>query len=193
MGDTLVLDVISRWVHVMTAVLLLGGALFQWIVLRPAAVHLPDAEHDRLRELVLGRWRRIVRLGMVLLLLTGFYNYLVVAKPLSSVWKLYHPLMGTKILLAFGVFFLAEALAGKSRAFAGLRRQTATWLPVLILLGVLIVAISGFLKVAGTRVPRDKPAVSWMHHPAAAAANRLSIDSRQQELSLRALRSSAVG
>jgi len=152
----LIVDVLSRWLHVMTAIVLLGGAAFQWIALRPAAQQLPDAEHDKLRELIMGRWRKVVMIGIVILLATGFYNYLWVAKPLSSVWKPYHPLMGTKILLALAVFFLASALTGRSPAFAGLRKQMGRWLPVLLLLGAIIVAISGFLKVAGAKALRER-------------------------------------
>src|SRR5581483_9246124 len=133
----MIVDVISRWLHVFTAIVLLGGATFQWLVLRPAARQLPDAEHERLRELVMGRWRKFVMIGILLLLVTGFYNYLVAAKPVSTVWKLYHPLMGIKILLAFAVFFLASALTGRSPAFAGMRRQMGTWLTVLVVLGAV--------------------------------------------------------
>jgi uncharacterized membrane protein len=150
----LIVDVISRWLHVVTAIVLLGGAAFQWMVLRPSARQLPDAEHDRLRELVLSRWRKIVMIGIVVLIVTGFYNYLEVAKPLSQVWKAYHPIMGTKILLAFAMFFLASALAGRSAAFAGVRKQSGRWLVVLLLLGATVVAMSGYLKVAGARASR---------------------------------------
>jgi uncharacterized membrane protein len=155
----LLVDVISRWLHVATAIVLLGGTAFQWMVLRPAARQLPDAEHDRLRELVMGRWRKVVMAGIGLLLLTGFYNYLLAPTP-ADVWKLYHPLVGTKILLALAMFFLASALTGRSPAFAGLRKQSGTWLVVLLLLGAVIVAISGYLKVGGARALRGGAAGS---------------------------------
>ena len=143
--------------------MLLGGAAFQWMVLRPSASQLPDAEHERLRELVMGRWRKIVMAGIGLLLLTGFYNYLFARTP-ADVWKLYHPLVGTKILLAFAMFFLASALVGRSPAFAGLRQQSGRWLVVLLLLGATIVGISGYLKVGGAKALRASAAGSPPTH-----------------------------
>jgi uncharacterized membrane protein len=148
-----VVDLVSRWLHVGTAIVLLGGAAFQWLVLRPAARQLSDAEHSQLRERVQDRWRKIVGIGIGLLLLTGFYNYLVAPNP-ADLWKAYHPIMGIKILVALAVFFLASALAGRAAAFARLREQAGTWLPVLLLLGTLVVALSGYLKIGGAKALR---------------------------------------
>jgi len=88
-----------------------------------------------------------VRAGIVLFLLTGIYNYIVVAIPKHRGDGFYHALMGIKILLAFGVFFLAEALVGRSKAFEGLRQARKTWLLVLVVLAFAIVAISSLLRV----------------------------------------------
>jgi hypothetical protein len=86
--------------------------------------------------------------GISLLLVTGFYNYLAVKHE-----PRYHMLMGIKILLAFGVFFLASALTGRSAGLAGIRRDAPKWLGILIGLAALIVAIGGYLKVAYSSAP----------------------------------------
>ncbi len=143
------INVASRWIHVSTAIVLIGGTVFIRYVLTPSAEQLPQTEHDRLRELVTGTWRKFVRGGILLFLLTGFYNYLVVAMPQHVHDKRYHMLMGIKILAAFGVFFLAEALVGRSAAFAPLRQKRKTWLMVLIVVAFAIVAISSLLRVRG--------------------------------------------
>jgi uncharacterized membrane protein len=137
----------SRWLHVSTAIVMVGGTVFIRFVLFPNAEKLPQAEHDRLRELVTATWRKVVRGGIVLFLLTGLYNYIVVAIPKHHGDGLYHGLMGIKILLALGVFFLAEALVGRSKAFEGLRQARKTWLLVLLVLAFAIVAISSLLRV----------------------------------------------
>ena len=146
--DSLPVYVLSRWVHVGTAIVVLGGAVFLRYVLLPAAAPLPEAEHLALRERLMGRWRKFIGIGIGLLLLSGFYNYLVVALPGHKGDGLYHGLIGTKIILAFVVFFLASALGGRAKAFAGLRENSRAWLAVTIALGAIIVAISGYLKVA---------------------------------------------
>jgi hypothetical protein len=140
---------LSRWLHVSTAIVLVGGTVFIRFVLTPNAEQLPPAEHDRLRDLVTANWRKFVRAGIVLFLVTGFYNYLVVALPQHQHDKRYHMLMGIKILAALGVFFLAEALVGRSAAFEGLRQKRKTWLFVLIVVAFTIVAISSLLRVRG--------------------------------------------
>jgi uncharacterized membrane protein len=135
--------VLSRWIHVGTAIVLLGGSIFQRFVLMPAAQPLPEAEHDQLRQRIMGRWKKIVMAGIALLLITGFYNYLSVKHE-----PRYHMFMGIKILLAFGVFFLASALTGRSAGLAGIRRNARLWLGVLIALASATVAIGGYLKIA---------------------------------------------
>lgn len=142
--DTII-AIVSRWVHVGTAIVLLGGSVFLRYVVMPSAQALPEAEHNQLRERMMGRWKRIVMIGIALLLLTGFYNYIGVDRERTGP---YHMLMGIKILLALGVFFLASALTGRSAGLAGLRRNSARWLGVLIVLAAGTVAIAGYLRIA---------------------------------------------
>jgi uncharacterized membrane protein len=144
-----ILNVASRWVHVATAIVVVGGTVFMRFVLTPAAEQLPQAEHDRLRGLVMGRWRKFVMAGIALFLLSGFYNYLAVAVPKHHGDKVYHALLGVKIITAFVVFFLASVLVGRSARFESLRRDRKKWLLVLIVLAFAIVLISSFLKVTG--------------------------------------------
>jgi len=145
--DQMWIDFISRWLHVTTAIALLGGAIFSRFVLIPAAAELPDAEHDKLRAGVLGRWKRFVHLGITLLLLTGFYNF-VRAMPGHKGQPLYHSLIGTKILLAFAIFFIASAMVGRSSLAIAMRKNAARWTGIIVVLGLLIVAISSYAKVA---------------------------------------------
>ena len=144
MDSAQLLDLIARWAHVGAAIVLLGGSTFVRFVLMPAAEKLPEPEHDLLRAGLMARWKRIVMAGITLLLVTGFYNYL----SREGLPPQYHMLMGVKILLALGVFFLASALTGRSAGLAAIRRDAKTWLLVLIGTATLVVAIAGYLKVA---------------------------------------------
>lgn len=145
----LVLNTVSRVVHVGTAITLVGGSVFMAFALMPAAAaKLSDEEHDRLRDGVLGRWKKFVGPGIGLFLISGFYNYMK-AIPFHKGDGLYHGLVGTKMILALAVFFLASALVGKSKGLEGIRKNRAKWLKVLIVLAAIIVCISGFVKVRG--------------------------------------------
>ena len=151
--------IVSRWTHVGTAIVLVGGTCFLRFVLAPAAAQLSEAEHLKLKELVMMTWKKFVHAGIALFLVSGFYNFLVVQVPLHRGDKLYHALMGTKILLAFGMFFIASALVGRSKAFEGMRRNSKPWQSVLLLLATVVVGISGFAKVALKGTSPQTPAV----------------------------------
>lgn len=169
MSGQMIVDLISRWTHVGAAIILLGGAVFTRYVLLSAAGKLDEASHETLREAVRNSWKKFVMIGIGLLLISGFYNYLVVARPKHSGDGLYHALMGVKILLAFAAFFLASALAGRSQALAPIRRNPARWLSILVLLSALVVGIGGFLKIRG--VPqRAEPAEEVSVEPPAAGS-----------------------
>jgi uncharacterized membrane protein len=152
---TLALQVLVRWLHVGTAIVLLGGSVFLRFVVLPAAEKLSSESHEALRGHLVATWRFFVHFGVLLLLASGLYNYIAVMIPQHRGDGLYHALMGTKILLALVVFFVAEALVGKSAAFAKLRQNRQLWLGVAVLLGAMIVAISGFLKVRGVPLPAE--------------------------------------
>jgi hypothetical protein len=147
----------TRVLHIASAIILVGGTFFVRFVLLPAATaNLPDDLHAKLRGAITGTWKKIVHLGIALFILTGAVNYgRVIAAGTHKGDPLYNALLGTKILLALIVFFIAEALVGRSAAFEGMRRNPRRWLLVNLLLAGVIVAISGFLKVRD--VPAAKP------------------------------------
>ncbi len=148
MDDLLPLNVLSRWIHVGTVIVLVGGSVFMRFVLLPSASQLSEDQHNRLRDLVMSKWRKFAGIGIGLLLLSGFYNYIVVAIPQHKGDGLYAGLLGIKIILAFVVFFLISALTGRSKRLEGIRDNSARWLSITILLAAIIVAISGYVKVA---------------------------------------------
>jgi len=152
--SSLILYTVSRFLHVGTAIVLVGGVFFLRFVLMPAAkVNLPDDLHSRLRTAVMGTWKRIVHGGIGLLLLTGSLNYYRVwADGTHKGDPLYSALLGIKILLALVIFFIASVLVGRSAKFEGMRQNAAKWLAINLALAAVIVVISGFLKVRGVPV-----------------------------------------
>jgi uncharacterized membrane protein len=157
-----IIDTLSRIVHVGTAITLVGGSVFMLLVLMPAAKLLSDESHNQLAAAVSARWKRFVHIGVLLFLVSGFYNYWQ-AIPLHRGDGLYHALVGTKIILALGLFFLAAALVGRSEKLEPIRRNRAKWLSILVLLAATIVAISGFVKVRG--LPADTGTIQSSARP----------------------------
>ncbi len=172
------LDVVSRVLHVWTAITLVGGSVFTLLVLMPAVKStLSDETHQQLCDSVTGRWKRWVHLGIALFLLTGFYNYFR-AMPLHRSDGLYHALVGSKMLLALAIFFLASALVGRSEKLAWVRAKRRCWLATLVLLAVVVVAISGFLKVRQTARPAAPATVAVSTVSPASAVSGLFFDGR---------------
>ncbi len=178
-------DIISRIVHVGTAITVVGGSAFFLFVLMPSARELPDEADQQLSVAIKNRWKRFVHLGVLLFLVSGFYNYLRMI-PLHRGDGLYHALVGTKILIALVLFFIASALVGSSEKLEPMRQNRAKWLKVVVLLAALIVAISGYLKVRGTgpveKVP--EPIGQVLNTPAPTRTAQLLFNATPKEAAL---------
>ena len=157
----LILSALSRILHVGTAIVLVGGTFFVRFVLLPAATAvLSDDVHAKLRAAVVGTWKRFVHAGIGLLILSGAYNYYrVIVAGTHKGDPLYNALLGTKILVALILFFIASALVGRSAKFEGMRRNSGKWMLINLALAGFIVAVSGFLKVRGVPSAKAPPAV----------------------------------
>lgn len=154
MDPELILAVISRWAHVGTAIVLVGGTAFLRLALIPALEGDSSELVSRIRE----RWKKVVHAGIALFILSGFYNFwLMIPKHKGD--SLYHPLVGIKILLAFVVFFLASALVGSKEGTKKFRDNPKKWTGIMLLLAAIIVGISGFVKVRPYTPPADAAAV----------------------------------
>lgn len=146
MDDVNILALISRWLHIVAAILLIGGAiLVRFAVLPAAASCLSPESQEQLSIALRRRWARLAHVGIALLLLTGIGNFVLLTLPSNVEPMPYHAIFGLKFLGALFVFFLASALVGSSEGLAKMRRESGKWLTVLIVVGVLIVLASGWL------------------------------------------------
>ena len=139
---------ISRWVHILFAVIVVGGVFFMRFVVHGATAEaLDEAGRKALRDAVVKRWKRWVMISITLLLASGLYNYLVVTRQHHSGQGLYHALFGVKFLLALAFFMLGSVLTGRAKAFDRLRERAPLWQGVLFALAVLIILIAGVMKL----------------------------------------------
>lgn len=151
-GVSLLLLVL-RWMHILSGITLMGGALFQRLALMPAAAGLPDDAHDQLREAVRGRWARVVMSMSGMLLVSGLSSYVITTinyqfDKSELPGRLYHMLFGIKFLLGLVVLYLAAALSGRSAAAQRMRANAAKWLTLNLMLATLVVLIGGFMRYA---------------------------------------------
>lgn len=147
METDMLLPLLMRWIHVVTAVVLVGGLIFYRFVFVPVAntVLTPD-EREKLQVPLMRRWKLFVHPPIILFLGSGFYNYLFVTRFNHEGQGLYHMLFGAKFLLALVVFGLGIVMTSTMAWSEKLRRNQGLW-GVLIVLALAVVLLGGYMKV----------------------------------------------
>ena len=67
-----ILGLVSRWLHIIPAIILVGGTLFMRYALVPAADE--SKATTELRESIRKRWSKLIMISVALLLLSGLYK-----------------------------------------------------------------------------------------------------------------------
>ena len=149
-----ILSYVSRWLHILPAIALVGGTmLMRWVVL-PAAAALNDEQRQTLRDQLRGRWARLTMISVTLLLLSGLYNAAMKAINFQ-LDPLYNGLLGVKILLALAIFYLSSVLAGRSATAERFREKETFWLNLTLTLAVILVCIAGVMRM-GQYEPKQR-------------------------------------
>lgn len=138
-------QVFFRWLHIVPVIVLLGSTVFLWIAVSPVVQGATGGVPEWLNS-VRQRWSMIPRICIITILVSGLYNFIMYRMSDENLPSAYHMIFGIKVLLALGVFFLAEALNGKSAAFAPLRANLRKWAGLAAGLGILTVMLSGVLR-----------------------------------------------
>lgn len=157
------LDVVFRWMHIGSVIVLLGGSVFVRFVLMPACDPLPEADHAALRQRVIGRWRIFVHALIGLLLISGIYTMVMKIRVTPPVW---HMMFGIKLLLAVAVFVIASGLVGRSKAFQPMRDNAKLWIGINVTLAALIVMVSGVMRYLPPKKPKEPAKVAIVERPA---------------------------
>lgn len=139
-------QLLMRWTHVLTAVVVVGGTAFMRLVLVPAASStLDDPTHSELRRAILGKWRKVVHAGIVLFLISGLYNYLMVTR-FNHQDSAYHMFFGIKFLLGLAVFVLAILLTSSKGYAERFRANNGFWTGILLVLAFIVIMMGGYMK-----------------------------------------------
>jgi len=138
------MSTIVQWVHVMAAVIGLGGMGFLLLILIPSLGVLTVEQRDALSKAVASRFRWATWSAVVLLVLSGLYNIrrYYWEEPWGPAWRF----MALKILLSFALFGIVLGLTIPFRLFEPLRARRRMWLLVAFILGVVVVLLSSYLR-----------------------------------------------
>ncbi len=136
-----VFNVIVRILHIGSAIALLGGTVFFLVVLIPSLKLLDDGLRGSILQIARKRFYRISHPALVLLLLTGFYNFYLNLGIYGKAHKAVHALIGIKILLALAVVFIVFA-----QTFGVLKGCPIRWAKINLALGVTIVILAAIVR-----------------------------------------------
>lgn len=146
MSNEIILPLIMRWMHILSAIIGVGGTIFVGFVLNPAMQKgLADDAREAFRNAVMKRWKIFIHPTIILFLLSGFYNYIVVTSPLHRDQSLYHILFGVKFLLAL-LFFAVVIVATSTLSWSKRLRERGGMWTLQILLATAIVLVAGLMK-----------------------------------------------
>jgi len=137
-----VVSLISRWLHIIPAIVLVGGTLFIRFVLY--GPFREQGASDNLREDVRKRWSRLVMISILLLLVSGLYNAAMKAIG-YELDMLYNSLLLIKIVLSLIIFYLISVLSGRSARAKRFRERDEYWLNIICILMLLVVMIAGYM------------------------------------------------
>ena len=134
MGE--ILTALMRWLHISSAVTLIGGIFYARFIMLPAAEALSAEARATLDEHAATRFKPVMYAAMAGLIIAGTYKLL--SNPGHT--PLYHALFGVKMLLALHVFSIA-ILTGTPH-----NPRRARQLFGAAASGVIILLISAYLK-----------------------------------------------
>jgi hypothetical protein len=97
-----------------------------------------------------GAWKKVAHAAMGLLLLTGIFNFIVLALPDQVEPMPYHAYFGLKVMAALGIFVMLSLLVGRSEAFTALRARPKRWLTIVIVLGGVVVLLGTLMMRSRT-------------------------------------------
>jgi uncharacterized membrane protein len=133
-----------QWVHLMAAVVGVGGMAFLLLILIPSLGVLSGQQREALFKAVAARFRWTTWSAIVLLLTSGLYNVrrYYWEEPWDKAWKF----LTFKIILSFALFAIVLGLTIPLRIFDRMRARRRTWLIVAFSLGVGVILISAYLR-----------------------------------------------
>ena len=150
------LPVLMQWLHVGSVVLMIGGFFFLRVVLLPAAKVLPDVQKTQLIDAAFRRFRVIVWISLITILVSGVYNFItfliatssqtVTDPKLAPDYSMYIVVLGVKFLFVTLIFILGIALTFPYPVYAPIQKHPAPWLNLTLILSLIVIFLSTYLR-----------------------------------------------
>jgi len=146
----MIIDLLLRLFHILPAIFLAGGVFFMWVALLPALNGMAEDTRRTVLDAVRGKWAKVVMATSGLLLVTGLINFVRNAKGFDyDGGPVYHILGSLKLLLAFGIMFIAARLSGRSESAAKFREKLGHWMTVMTGMLLVLILMASTMKSLG--------------------------------------------
>ncbi|HEV7279165.1 MAG TPA: hypothetical protein VGN57_03035 [Pirellulaceae bacterium] len=139
------LDLVLRWLHILSACILVGGSFFMYFAWFPGLAQVSEAARGEALAKVRRGWAMWVGIASGLILISGFYN-VAMASIRYDVGPVYNGLVALKIVLGLALMFLASVLSGRSASAERYQAKGKLWSGVAVLLSVALVVAGGAMR-----------------------------------------------
>lgn len=140
------LNLASRSLHILGAIILVGGLFYLATVVMPAPATANAVNVDQKFGGLRAKWAMWIGIATLLLLASGIWNFLNIVRTNERMASSYHMIFGLKFLAGMLLFLLAALVAGRSPAAEVIRQKMRFWLGVCLALGVLTVVLGAMLR-----------------------------------------------
>jgi len=148
------LPALIQWLHLASVVLMIGGFFYLGVILLPTSKALPDTQRSQFVESAFRRFRVVVWISLVTILISGIYNFVSFMRSARTApnsgtpqdYSIYILVLGVKLLIVFLIFTLAVLLTFPYPVFAPIQKHPAPWIYLTLLMGGLVIFLSAFLR-----------------------------------------------
>lgn len=148
------LIVFSRWIHVITACLVLGGVFFIWVILPRALTVLDESQRTGVMLQARRAFKMVVHSAILLFIVTGTFNAMVAWPVYHQAVPMSHALLGVHLLLGLTIFVISIILMVGAEP----PRKHRTLLAINLVLLLLTVAAASSLKYVRDNAARPADA-----------------------------------
>ncbi len=135
--------VFMQWLHLLAAVVGVGGTILFRIVLLPSLSSLPSEQRAALVARLAPRFRLAIWLAIVILIFSGVFNLLEsthLAEPA------YRHVLEVKIVLALALFSIALLATLPLPSLSRIQQRRPALLATNVILGIIIILLSAYLR-----------------------------------------------
>lgn len=137
---------VMRWLHILSAIALMGGSIFMRFALHPSLASLSEDAQQTLKAQVRRYWAKWVMASSGFLLLSGIVNVVLYTQSREIEPMPYHAVLTIKLLLGLAIMFIASTLVGRSASAERFREKAPFWLNLNLAMAVIVVCIGGYLR-----------------------------------------------